>query len=216
MRQILSVALVLVLLAAGLHCASVTVYVSWPSPEQLREATAAIVADVRPALPSAGTPAAASPMGLGRAAVVPVGWPVAGSESTHGSIILVEMNLQVSTPTIRRIKESLAKRFPPLLPHYQAGRLGESNMGELALLRTDGLSLKDRASLQKLVKAENGDRNTLYQEFLKANHLDPERLPELKKQFALSWQKQAHPGWYIQTAKGEWIKKPQPKPGQTT
>ena len=49
MRQILRVALVLALLAAGLHCASVTVYVSWPSPEHLREATDAIVEDVRPA-----------------------------------------------------------------------------------------------------------------------------------------------------------------------
>ena len=164
--------------------------------------------------PSSSTPAGASFMDVGLAAVLPVSWP--GEQAGAVRIIPAELSLEVSTPTIRRIKASLAKRFPQLLPHYQAGRVGESNMGELALLRTDGLSLKDRASLQKLVKAENGDRNTLYQEFLKANDLDPERLPELKKQFALSWQKQAHPGWYIQTAKGEWIKKPQPKPEQTT
>ena len=214
MKRALSIVMLLALSVAGLHCASVTVYVSWPSPEHLREATDAIVEDVRPASPSATTPAGASLMDPGLAVVLPVSWPAEGAGAVR--IIPAQLSLEVSTPTIRRIKASLAKRFPQLLPHYQAGRVGESNMGELVLLNTEGLSLKERVELKKLVKAENEDRSALYKEFLKANHLDPSRLPDLKRQFARSWQKQAQPGWYIQTEKGEWIKKPQPKPSQTT
>jgi len=214
MKRALSVVMVLALSAAGLRCASVTVYVSWPSPEQLGEATDAIVEDVRSGSPAAKTPAGASFMDLALAAVVPVSRRV--EEAGAVRVISAEHDLEVSAPAIRRIKASLAKRFSQLLPHYQAGRVGESNMGELVLLNTEGLSLKERGELKKLVKAENEDRNALYREFLRANHLDPAKMPDLQKQFARSWQKQAQPGWYIQTEKGKWIKKPQPKPGQAT
>ena len=229
MKRAASMVILLALAATGLYCASVTVYVSWPSPEQLRQATDAIVEDVRPDLPltaptstsdSTGRrrflPAAASLVGPGRGALLLATWPGEGSARTNARILPTDLNLEVSTPTIRRIKESLAKRYPQLLPQYQAGRVGESNMGELALLSTEGLSLKEKADLQKLVTAENQDRNALYQEFLEANRLDPARLPELKREFARSWQKKAQPGWYIQTEKGQWIKKPKPKPGEAS
>jgi len=231
MKRALSVVTVLALSVAGLCCASVTVYVSWPSPGQLRQATDAIVEDVRPGLPSATTPAGASRHASGslsapaaaslldarrRAVVLLASWPGEWSADAGPRVLLAEISLEVSTPTIRRIKASLSKRFGELLPEYQAGRVGESNMGELVLLSTEGLSLKERAALQKLVKAENEDRTALYREFLRANRLDPARLPDLQRQFARSWQKGAQPGWYIQTEKGKWIKKPEPKPGQST
>ncbi len=229
MKRAASMVMVLGLAAAAFHCASVTVYVSWPSPEELRQATDAIVEDVRPDAPATaptdasdppgGSPflsAAASVVEPGRATVLLATWSAEPATGTNPRILPADLNLQVSTPTIRRIKESLAKRYPQLLPHYQAGRIGESNMGELVLLNTEGLSLKQKAALKKLVTAENQDRNTLYREFLKANRLDPARLPELKRQFARSWQKKAQTGWYIQTDKGQWIKKPKPKPGQAT
>ena len=52
MKRAASMVMVLGLAAAAFHCASVTVYVSWPSPEELRQATDAIVEDVRPDAPS--------------------------------------------------------------------------------------------------------------------------------------------------------------------
>jgi len=222
MRRARTSALVLMLVLGGLYCARVNVYVSWPSPEQLGQATDAIVDEVRPGLSDApsGT-SSRRPPNLQGSGVGFVGDEdgaprvmLAGLAGGASEVVLVEMDLKVSTPTIRRIKASLAKRFPLLLPHYRAGRIGEDNRGLLALRSTEGLSLKERAQLTKLVKAENEDRMALYREFLRANRLDPNRLADLQRQFARSWQKKAEPGWYIQTEKGRWIRKPKPKPGR--
>lgn len=229
MRRAPIYGVVLMLVVGGLGCARVNVYVSWPSLEQLGQATDAIVDEARPGLPDSAAPAGASsrgsrevpPSALGLAGsagrtfrVLLAGVPGGGAGAFR--VVPAQMSLEVSTPTIRRIKVSLAKRFPQLLPHYRAGRIGENNLGLLALRSTAGLSLKERSALGKLVAAENEDRMTLYREFLRANRLDPTRLADLQRQFARSWQKKAEPGWYIQTEKGRWLKKPRPKPGPAT
>ncbi len=216
MRRLPGVLGILTLATVGLYCASVNVYVSWPSPETLGEAADAIVEDVRPELPSPATSSSDKSGRTGgltgvRGRVLLASWPDSAGAGPSPTVILTGGELEVTTATIRRIKESLLKRFPQLLPHYQAGRTGESNLGLLELLGTGGLSLKERAELQKLIKAENEDRMTLYREFLRANKFDPEKLSEVQKAFAESWQKKAQPGWYIQDEKGRWLKKPRPK-----
>jgi len=116
-------------------------------------------------------------------------------------------NIDVSTPAIRGIKESMKKRFPQLKPFYDKGAIGESNKGLVEAKDTAGLSLKERSQVNKLMDQENQDRTALYSEIATANKLGPESVPQIKKIFANSWRDKSQPGWWVQDDKGAWGKK---------
>lgn len=118
-----------------------------------------------------------------------------------------QQETEVTTPRIRAIKESLKARFDRLLPHYDAGRIGEANTGYLEALKEEGLGLQERAVLRKLVGDENKDRRDLYAEVAKALDIDAGQIGRIEKIFAEQWIGQARPGWMIQRAEGAWIKK---------
>jgi uncharacterized protein YdbL (DUF1318 family) len=62
--------------------------------------------------------------------------------------------------------------------------------------------LKDRNQVNKLVAAENADRQSLYQAIANANG-HPEWVTQIKSTFAASWVSNAQPGWWYQSA-GSW------------
>ncbi|NOR80127.1 MAG: DUF1318 domain-containing protein, partial [Methyloprofundus sp.] len=75
------------------------------------------------------------------------------------------------------------------------------------LLTTKGkVSLKDRNKVNKLVKAENIDRNNLYQAIADANN-HPEWVGQIKSTFAVRWAGNARSGWWYQTPDGRWRQK---------
>lgn len=118
-----------------------------------------------------------------------------------------QINIDVTTPTIRALKASMKERFASLKPLYEKGVLGETNDGLLSLRSTEGLDLKEKADAKKLVNAENSDRENLYLEITKANDLPKDTVAQTKEIFAGSWQKNAAKGWWIQKPDGEWVKK---------
>jgi len=118
-----------------------------------------------------------------------------------------QVNIDVTTPTIRALKESIKKRFDSLRPLYEKGVVGETNDGLLSLRSSEGLSLKEKAAAKKLLNAENSDRENLYLEITKANDLPLDTVAQTKEIFAGSWQKNAGKGWWIQKRDGEWVKK---------
>jgi hypothetical protein len=71
------------------------------------------------------------------------------------------MNIDVSTPTVRALREKMKGRFPLLKPFYDKGNVGENNRGLLEIRVTEGLGLKDKAQLNGLVEAENKVRTAL-------------------------------------------------------
>ena len=97
-------------------------------------------------------------------------------------------------------------RFDQLGPSLDAGQVGIDANGYLALRSTDGLGLKQRAEIKRLVDAENQDRKRLYQEIAKANGL-PDKAGEIEAIFSESWRDKAAKGWYLQDAKGNWSQK---------
>lgn len=117
------------------------------------------------------------------------------------------VDINITTPAIRALQESLKKRFPDLKPFYDEGRIGETNNGFVEKKDLDGLGLKEKSKLLKLIDEENKDRTNLYEEILKANKLGPENLEEVKKIFANSWRDKSSKGWWIQKDDGNWIKK---------
>jgi len=115
-------------------------------------------------------------------------------------------DINVSTPEIRAIKESIKARAPQLFPFLDGGQVGIGTDGLLKLRSSDGLNLKSRADATRLVKAENEDRQRLYQEIARANGF-PEKAAEVQTIFADSWRAQASKGWYLEGAKGNWERK---------
>ncbi len=123
------------------------------------------------------------------------------------TVALAQIDIEVSTPAIRALKESLKGRFPQLKPFYDGGVIGENNKGLIEVRDSSGLNLKQKAELNKLVEQENKDREALYTDILKANKFGKEFLPEIQKIFANSWREKSLENWWIQNDKGEWVRK---------
>src|SRR4030095_1450953 len=118
-----------------------------------------------------------------------------------------EPDINVSTPAIRALKDSIKQRAGSIKPYMDRGNIGIGQDGLLALRTADGLNLKERAEAQQLVDAENRDREALYAEIAKANGIPKENVPRIKAIFAKSWIEQAQSGWWIQDASGNWRRK---------
>lgn len=110
-------------------------------------------------------------------------------------------DIDVTTPEIRAIRADMKDRFDQLEPYLNSGNVGIAADGLLAIRGTDGLNLKQRAELNRLVDAENKDRMRLYQEIARANGF-PEKAQEVQSIFAKSWRSKAAKGWYLQDGKG--------------
>ena len=115
--------------------------------------------------------------------------------------------VEVSTPKIRALKQSLRERFPKLRPFFDKGNIGETNDGFIRIRDESGLNLKEKALLRNLEKDENNDRRNLYSEVGKALDVDPSQINRVHKIFAERWIKEAKAGWWIQKEDGGWIKK---------
>jgi uncharacterized protein YdbL (DUF1318 family) len=121
--------------------------------------------------------------------------------------LYAQQETEVTTPRIRAIKESIKARFDKLVPHFDAGRIGETKDGNLQVLNEGGLSLQDKSVLRKLVNDENQDRRDLYAEVAKALNIDAGQIGRVQQIFAEQWIGKAHAGWMIQKADGSWVKK---------
>ncbi|OPY77941.1 MAG: hypothetical protein A4E65_02528 [Syntrophorhabdus sp. PtaU1.Bin153] len=118
-----------------------------------------------------------------------------------------EINIEVSTPAIRNLRQAMKNRFPGLKPFYDKGSIGENNVGLLQIRDTAALNLKEKADVARLVDQENQDRRSLYSEIVKANNLKPESLPQVQKLFANSWRSKSQPNWWIQNDSNAWERK---------
>jgi uncharacterized protein YdbL (DUF1318 family) len=114
-------------------------------------------------------------------------------------------DLDVNTPAIAAIKNSMQARHTQLSPHYNSGAVGLTADGLIAVRDATAVPLKDRGGINSLVAAENGDRNNLYKEIAVANG-HSEWAGEIRNTFAGRWIDKAQAGWYFQQA-GSWVKK---------
>ena len=114
-------------------------------------------------------------------------------------------DLEVNTPAISAIKNSMQARHPSLAPHYASGAVGLTNNGLIAVHDASAVPLKDRQSINAVVAAENADRNALYKEIANGNG-HPEWEAGIRDAFAGRWIDKAQTGWWYQGDKG-WAKK---------
>ena len=118
-----------------------------------------------------------------------------------------EADINISTAAIRALKDSMRDRAPQLKPYLSAGQVGIGNDGLLVVRSLDGVPLNTQATIRRLVEAENRDRRSLYKEIAKANKFGDDRIPDIQRIFAETWIQKAEPGWWVQQANGQWVKK---------
>ena len=123
------------------------------------------------------------------------------------SACAAEPDLEISTPAIIAIRESMKNRYPQLKPYFESGVLGLANSGQIAIRDASALPLKEKATLNTLVGQQNRDLLSLYQEIAKANQLGADAVTKLQKTFADRWREKAQSGRWIQTDAGAWVKK---------
>jgi uncharacterized protein YdbL (DUF1318 family) len=186
-------------------CARITVNVYFPAAE-IKDAAAQIEQEVRSgdeAPPPLEKPSDKKPQGSFL-------WP--SSRTVHlaftpPSAMAQAPNIDITTPAIRSLITSRKQRYSSLVPLLNRCVLGENNQGLLDIRALEGLSLKDKASAQTLLKQENRDRQQLYRELATANNLPANRLSEIASIFAKVNLKEARAGWCIQDGNGNWKKK---------
>ncbi|PPC94988.1 MAG: DUF1318 domain-containing protein [Methylotenera sp.] len=114
-------------------------------------------------------------------------------------------DLEINTPAISALQNSMQNRHGQLASFYTSGAIGLTKDGLIAVKDASAVPLKDRQSLNALVAAENADRNKLYKEIAAAN-AHPEWEAEIRSTFAQRWVQKAQSGWYYQDASG-WVKR---------
>lgn len=114
-------------------------------------------------------------------------------------------DLEVNTPAVSALKNSMQARHGQLAPYYTSGAIGLTKDGFIAVKDANAVPLAQRGALTSLVKSENTDRSNLYKEIAIANN-HPEWQAEIQSTFAGRWIDKAQGGWYYQGA-GGWVKK---------
>jgi hypothetical protein len=115
------------------------------------------------------------------------------------------VDLEVNTPGVNAIKQSMQARHAQLAPYYASGAVGIASDGMIALRDASAVPLPKRQAVNALVAAENRDRNALYAEIANANG-HPEWQAEIRSTFAQRWIQRAQRGWWVQRG-GGWSQK---------
>jgi uncharacterized protein len=116
-----------------------------------------------------------------------------------------DADLNVSTPAVRQVTQSMQARSSQLKPYYDSGAVGLTSDGLIEVRDQNVIPLPERNQVRKLVGDDNADRNTLYREIAAGNG-HPEWEAQIRKTFAQQWIQRAPSGWYVQDA-GGWRKK---------
>ncbi len=114
-------------------------------------------------------------------------------------------NLEINTPAIAALQQSMQQRHAQLAPLYASGAVGLARDGTVALRDASGVPLAQRGQVNALIAAENADRAALYREIARANG-HPEWEADVRATFAQRWIDRAQRGWWVQGS-GGWAQK---------
>lgn len=117
-----------------------------------------------------------------------------------------QQDIDVSTPEIRAIRSSMKERADKLFPYLDGGNVGLGLDGLVKVRTAEGLDLRGRGEMNRLVSTENTDRMRLYREIARANGF-PDKADEVQQIFANTWRDKADTGWYIERPGGAWVRK---------
>lgn len=116
-----------------------------------------------------------------------------------------QVNIEINTPGVVALKQSMQTRHTQLAEFYNNGAVGLTSDGLVALRDANAVPLASRQKVNGLVAAENKDRKALYAEIARAN-AHPEWEGDIRNTFAQRWIQRAQAGWWVQSG-GSWLKK---------
>ncbi|RFC34418.1 MAG: hypothetical protein DID91_2727702553 [Candidatus Nitrotoga sp. MKT] len=116
-----------------------------------------------------------------------------------------QVNIEINTPGVTALKQSMQTRHAQLAEFYANGAIGLTSDGMVALRDANTVPLAARQKVNGLVAAENQDRKSLYAEIARAN-AHPEWEGDIRNTFAQRWVQRAQAGWWVQSG-GGWSKK---------
>ncbi len=115
---------------------------------------------------------------------------------------------ETTNPAIRKIIDSRAARLGDVNKYKSSGVIGENSRGDLEVRDLAAITdLRLRAEVQKLVRAENTDRDQLYKEVAAAKNVDLSQLDMIRTTYAETLRANARPGDWIQMPDGSWKQK---------
>jgi uncharacterized protein YdbL (DUF1318 family) len=121
------------------------------------------------------------------------------------SAAVAEADINVNSPGITALKQSMQARHEQLRPYLDSGAVGLTANGMYTVRDAGAVPLANRQTVSGLVATENQDRNALYIEIARANG-HPEWQAEISNIFAQRWLEHAQSGWWIQSG-GGWKQK---------
>jgi uncharacterized protein len=196
---------VLVLAAVFAACVPVTVNITFPQ-EKLDNAASQIVDLSRrpegPSTPPAPPPGGTTPKpgsSLDR-------WlaPLAPREaSAQGSRVDVAQAPKTDSEELRRLAESQNRRLGALQQWLARGCVGENNQGFVEPRPGQGCT----GEVARLIGEENQDRQAIIDTFMRQNNIPAKDLGRVKASFAKKYRDLVPGGQWIQTDRGEWVKK---------
>ncbi len=117
-----------------------------------------------------------------------------------------EADININTPAISALRESMKSRAGSLKPFYANGAVGLSSNAGVSIRDQASIPLKQRNTVKKLVADENRDRSALYAEIARANN-HPEWEADIRATFARVWVEEVAAGTWYQDAEGAWVQK---------
>lgn len=192
-------------IAALALTACVTINVYFPAAEA-REAAKEFVDKVigEDAQPSVPAPESDQPAGDGGGMALrfdPLMLLGIGTAQAQGT-----PDITIKTPAIQSIQARMASRFDgSLRKHFDAGALGFTGNGEVAVRDAAKIPLAERVAVNKAVADQNRDARAVYREIAVANK-HPEWESQIREVFARQWVASAKSGWWYQSG-GGWKQK---------
>lgn len=104
---------------------------------------------------------------------------------------------------LRRLTESQSQRLGALQQWMARGCVGENNQGFVEPRSGQGCS----GDAARLIGEENRDRQAIIDTFMRQNKIPAADAGRVKASFAKAYRDRAQGGQWIQTDRGEWVKK---------
>lgn len=114
--------------------------------------------------------------------------------------------LHIEDPRIVAIRQSMKQRFTQLEHYLDNGALGLTNQGLLGYHEIKAIGLREREQVNRLVTAENKDREDLYRLLATLNG-NPKWMQRFRETFSERWIEHAQTGWWYQDEDGIWNQK---------
>jgi uncharacterized protein YdbL (DUF1318 family) len=167
---------------AGLLAACVPVTVNVSFPQEKLEGAARQIEDAQ--VPPATSSPAATP---------------SGGQTTVSSTPRSDLQ----SPEVVKARDSRRQRRPEIREWKNKGCMGENNRGLLVARPGEGCG----PEVAGLIRAENADRQVIYDTFVKENKIPATDLPRVQGAFAKARQERSRPNDWVQLDDGQWIRK---------